>query len=533
MEYGELYNKLNIGQRMIFDKLVSGQNIFITGNAGTGKSFLVKAFDEFCVLNDKKIVKTAPTGVAAIEIGGATLHKQFGLKVGLDLEMNKITKQKIASNQKYEFLKCTDILLIDEISMVRIDIFDMLMTIIFRANEIRADKNLKPIQLIFVGDFYQLAPVISSKDNSKKILAEFYGKDIKDGFCFQSKYWRTFDVKMENLTEVIRQDDKDFCRALDECKEGNTNCIRFINSHSSKEEIDNAIWLCGKNATASEYNNRGLEELDSELFISKAKYIGDVSAKDNLCEDVFQFKIGARVVMTTNEKDGIYQNGSIGTIIDYDEEEEKITVRISKNDEVVEVFVQNYDKINYCLQEVENHYNMNGEKIPKQNWSLYSKSEYNVVYEKELTQEKKGTAKQYPMKLGYAVTIHKSQGQTYDAMNLAPEIFAIGQLYVALSRCKTVENIYIASPLTFRMVMCSEEVKNYYNDPEDYSFFGEGNSYVNMFVPKKYVNKIKEYISQLEEIDNQNNFGFNNIFNNGSPEPAGNEMTLLDYCFSP
>lgn len=190
-----LYETLNTEQQQVFDRLKDGESIFITGNAGTGKSYLVKAFDEYCQNKKIKLVKTAPTGVAANEIGGATLHHQFKLKVGLDFDV---------PNTYPKFLDKTDVLLIDEISMVRIDIFDKLMQILTLANEKRTKKK-KKIQLILCGDFYQLAPVINGEERPH--INEHYGCDIKKGYCFQSKYWRMYGVQLVNLTTVIRQSD--------------------------------------------------------------------------------------------------------------------------------------------------------------------------------------------------------------------------------------------------------------------------------------------------------------------------------------
>jgi hypothetical protein len=313
------------------------------------------------------------------------------------------------------------------------------MTIKQKANEIRKENDDKPIQLIFVGDFFQLPPVISNKDNSRNILAEFYGKDVENGFCFQSRMWKEFDIVTENLLEVIRQDDVEFCEALDKCKLGDASCIKYMTEHSSKTEIEGAIWLCGKNKTAEIYNNKGLEQIDSALHISQAIYSGEANDKDKLCENEFRYKIGATVVMLTNDAEGRYQNGSLGTILESDGD--CITVQINRNGEEVEIERQEYKKVTYDFKDVEYRFTLSGELIDKKDWD--SHAEYTTEFHRELVKEEKGTVKQCPMKLGYAVTIHKSQGQTYDAMNFDPEIFEIGQLYVALSRCKSVDQIYI------------------------------------------------------------------------------------------
>lgn len=467
MNMGHMYDTLNVEQKNVFERLINGENIFITGNAGTGKSYLVKAYNEYCTLNGIKLVKTAPTGVAANEIGGATLHHQFKLKVGLDF----------GKPDKYpKFLDNTDVLLIDEISMVRIDIFDKLMQILTLANNARKKK--KKIQLILCGDFFQLAPVINKEE--KPHLMDYYKCDIKGGYSFQSKYWNIYNVQLVNLTTVIRQEDEAFCYALDMCKTGNDRCLKFIGEHCAKNEISEAIWLCGKNATAAQKNEEGLNRLDGRLYTFFAEYDGEVTKNDKLCDDIFKFKIGAKIVMLVNEQSGLYQNGTVGKITNV--VGEVITVEL-ENGKTAYVERQEFTKSEYVNK-------MEEQVIVDANGNSTKKKV------KTLKQKEIGSAKQFPMRLGYAVTIHKSQGQTYEKMNLTPEIFAVGQLYVALSRCKSIENIYISGYLAKRMVMTSKEVVDFYSNPDDYSFFEKDEEMETLFVPKKYAGRVKQLIQE-------------------------------------
>lgn len=494
-----IYETLNNGQKEIFDRLVNGENVFITGNAGTGKSYLVKAFDEWCTVNKKNLVKTAPTGVAALEIGGATLHRQFGLEVGLDFK--EITEEAVITTKKLNFLKRADILLIDEISMVRMDIFDRLMLILEAYNKNRERKRKKPVQLIFVGDFFQLAPVVSKDE--RPLLEEHYQRPLGDAYCFQSRYWRMFKVQLCNLTEVVRQADPKFCQALDECKEGDTHCLAFIRQASAKEIIPDAIWLCGKNATASQKNLSELAKIPASEHTYTVKYGGDVTAKDKLCEETLTLKEGARVVFLVNDTLGQYQNGTMGTVTHCDTDFVLVKVDDRKDydgkpvkGKIVTVEIHAFCKYKY---ESKTHEillfeeNASGEKTPVIDEKTGLQK---VKREIRLDKVETGRAEQLPLRLGYAVTIHKSQGQTYDAMNLAPEIFATGQLYVALSRCKTIENMHIEGNLTQRMVMSSSEVLAFYNNPEGYSFFGDGIATIH--VPEKYKDKILALIQEWE-----------------------------------
>ena len=472
-----LYENLKDKQKEIFDDIVKGQNIFLTGNAGTGKSYLIKAYDEYCKKNKINLVKVAPTGIAAVEIDGATIHSQFRLKTELDLGAPNW------NNKNYKFLLSTDVLLIDEISMVRIDIFDKLMQIIEMANKRRGKR--KPIQLIVTGDFFQLPPVINSKNGEKEILNKYYDFKIGDGYCFKSKYWDNFHFVLRTLTDVIRQDDEEFCNELDKCKMGDSSCTSYFNSHTSKEIIEDAIWLCGKNATANAKNELELEKINKPTLYEFARYTGDVTENDNLCEAVFKYKIGARVLITTNDFLGMYHNGSTGTIID----KGKDCIYIELDDlNVVRIEPMEYTKIQYETKEI-----ITEQEVIDEDGNSKKIKTKELVLGKKIT----GKAIQYPLKLGYATTIHKSQGQTYDGMNLVPEIFSNGQLYVALSRCKSVENIYLKDSIKPYMVKTSEDVINFYNNIKN-----DSEKFVNITIKKDYLEKVMDFIKTLETKEN-------------------------------
>ena len=454
-------SKLGAEQKRIFSRMVNGENIFLTGNAGTGKSFLVKAFDQYCKQNDVKILKAAPTGIAACNIQGVTLHRLFKLKTDVK---SMLADVRNVPAEVMQILNLASVLLIDEISMVRIDVFDKVMKYIDLINRERKAQKRPDIQIILVGDFYQLAPVIPPLD--KKMLDLYYGKNIGNGFAFQSKYWQSLRIQFEKLTEVKRQDgDKAFCTALDQCKEGDTDCLPFFAKNTAAKEQKDAIWVCGKNVTARLRNQERLDKIKKKEYSFPAIYTGIATASDGLCEDSFQCKVGARVIMLVNEPSGDYQNGSMGTIkrISGDEiyvEVERIEIATGKPEKhLVCVERHDFNKYEYREKEIiEELKDERGETIIKKH--------------KELELVTVGSAEQFPMKLGFAITVHKAQGQTYDAMNFKPEIFQDGQLYVALSRCKAADKMFIADPLTPKMVRVSSEVVNYYKNPENYTFFG-------------------------------------------------------------
>lgn len=465
---------LNADQKRIFDRLVKGENIYLAGNAGTGKSYLIKAFIDYCEQKGIAVLKTAPTGIAAVNIGGVTIHSLF--KLGRDMEtMNMVKPVKKIPDKVKSVLKLASVLLIDEISMCRIDLFDRVMTYILLENNDRIKHRRKPIQLIFVGDFYQLSPIINTTNLDDKFLKEAYGKDVGKGYCFQSRLWKAMNVQLEILTEIMRQDDTEFCEALDMCKKGNPQCLDYFRKHTAKTEIPDAVWLYGKNASARQKNKERLAALPTRLAVLDAEYYGSCSADDGICEDKLFLKVGARVIMTVNHSAGDYFNGSMGTVkyIDHD----TVTVRIDGSDYDVEVERQKYEKKEY-VEEIHTE----EEKDEQGNTKVKSWS--------ELKCKTVGSASQFPMKLGYALTIHKSQGQTYEAMNLAPEIFAVGQLYVALSRCKSVDKLYVAGYLAPNMLMTSKEVISYYDSPETYSFFDD-EVFVNVLVPQNQESLMK------------------------------------------
>lgn len=453
--------KLGSEQKRIFDRMVNGENIFLTGNAGTGKSFLVEAYNEYCEENGIKLLKAAPTGVAACNIKGVTLHRLFKLKT--DTKSILADVRELPAEVKATLNLCSAIL-IDEISMVRIDIFDKIMRYIELANKERREQGRREIQIILVGDFYQLAPVIPPED--KEMLDLYYGRDIGNGFAFQSKYWQSLHIQFEKLIEVRRQDgDKAFCTALDQCKEGDVDCLPFFASNTAKKEGKKAIWVVGKNSTAWERNLEKLAKVKGTEKTFYAQYEEAVSDKDKLCEERFICKKGARVLMLVNEPSGAYQNGSMGTVKEMTDD--VIIVDIDRKDDKgkaitpLRVAVERHPFCKYEYQEktiITKLTDERGEEVTQTHT--------------ELVLTEIGRALQFPMKLGFAITVHKAQGQTYDEMNFMPEIFQDGQLYVALSRCRFADKMYIAQPLNPRMVRASQEVVNYYKNPENYTFFG-------------------------------------------------------------
>lgn len=423
---------LNDDQKRALDKLQSGENIFLTGGAGTGKSYLINVF---CKINSgKNILLTAPTGVAAQNINGATLHRTF-----------KIPTQMLAPHEPQKHVKTvekllgdTDILIIDEISMCRADVFTYVARFVAQENKRRekAKKPKKPIQIIAVGDFFQLPPVITTKE--KQAWNELWANNA-EGWAFETGAWKYLKIKTVELKQVIRQADVEFANALNMIRVNNGQGIGFLNQNRKLEIDPKAIYLCCTNSKADDINYEKLKEIDGEtktFFMKKSGDVSSIKPSDMVCDEMLELKIGARVMLLVNDPLEKYSNGSFAYVIAFTKE--GVLVELDSGERA---------------------------EITPHKWHI---NEYSLVLDE---QSGKNIAKpteiasyeQIPLKLGYAITIHKSQGQTYDAVNLdIQNIFACGQLYVALSRCKSINRTYFNSPISPSKLKVSRTVLSKY-----------------------------------------------------------------------
>ena len=411
---------LNQQQFYAYSAMLSGRNIFLTGKAGVGKSHVLNKVIQDLEAEGKNIVVVAPTGIAAININGVTIHRAFKVPIKPLVEDAK----KIPS-----VIKEADTIVIDEISMARLDVFDYIAKIIIQASNYRVKYlNKKPIQLIICGDFFQLPPVLP--DREKEILEEHYGRKIDKGFAFESNYWSYFNFTNIVLDEVMRQSRTDFIEALNMARIGDTRCLRYFWQNSSKYAMNKAIMLCGTNKAANEKNEYELMLLKTKEWMFKATVRGDVKDSDKVVEEQLILKEGARVMTVVNDQALRYQNGSLGTIVNI--EDETLYVEIDATGEVVE--------------------------IERNIWEI---KDYELVKGK-IKQTTVGTYIQFPVKLAYAITIHKSQGQTYDAVNLNPYCWDYGQLYVALSRVRDINKLFITQYPKDKFLVTSTDVLNFY-----------------------------------------------------------------------
>lgn len=406
-------------QKQAFNLMRSGQNIFLTGNAGTGKSFLLNYFIGYAEEEGLKVLVTAPTGIAAINVGGSTVHRTF--KVPLE-PMSPGAKIKIPSA-----VKEADIIIIDEISMVRADVFQYVARVIAKAEE----KAKKHIQLIVVGDFFQLPPVITKAD--RQALASLWGYDLQEAFAFEAPMWKNFRFRNIVLKDTIRQSDPIFIDTLNGLRQGNFRNTATLKQITADRWQASAIYLCGTNREANDFNNRKLAEINTPEYTFESEVQGKVGTGDKPVEDTIRLKTGARVMVVINDLMGNFQNGSMGYVEEINSKKSKITIKFD-NGKTVTIEPHIWEIVEYEVSD--------------------SGLQKNII----------GTFKQLPLKLGYAITIHKSQGQTFESVNINPSCFCEGQLYVGLSRCTSAKNLYLNSPyINSRWLRTSRKVIAFYN----------------------------------------------------------------------
>lgn len=420
---------LNNEQMSGYNILYSGANVFITGGAGVGKSYLINKYINDMQNNHKNVLVCAPTGIAASNVNGTTLHRTFEIPLGVIMQkdINAINKY----NKKIdELLFETDILVIDEISMCRIDLFEYIASTLLKANKRRKLSGRKIIQFIVVGDFYQLMPVATRYDSS--IIVREYGADNESGLAFKSKYWNMFKFRPIILNEVMRQNNKDFIESLNRLRIGDVGKILDIYEMSNKNPV-NGITICGLNSEVKKINEQELAKLDSQLVYYLASYSGKANETDISVDKTLYLKIGARVMTLVNDKDGRFYNGSIGVI--------------------TEMYS---DAVGVCFDGVSTVY------VEKYIWDVY---DYNINEDTQtITRDSCGTVEQFPLKLAYAITMHKSQGQTYECANISPYCWEAGQLYVAISRVKSFSGLHFKYEPTGADVLTASSVRQFYRE---------------------------------------------------------------------
>ncbi len=399
----------------------TNRHIFLTGKAGTGKTTFLHNLK---ASSPKRMIVVAPTGVAAINAGGVTIHSFFQIGFGPQVNNESALKEQRFNREKINIIRSLDLLVIDEISMVRADLLDAIDRVLRRFKD--RSKPFGGVQLLMIGDLQQLSPVI--KDDEWQLLSMYYDT----GYFFSSKALRETSYISIELTHVFRQQDDYFIRILNKVRE---NCLDTDTLNKLNERYlpnfepttdDGYITLCTHNAQAQRINESKLELLNAE----KECFTAEI--KDNFPEYAYptefnlELKEGAQVMFVKNDpsQDKQFFNGKIGKITRINEK--KIYVQCPGEAHEIMVVPLEWENVKYTLDETTN----------------------------EISEKVEGVFKQYPLKLAWAITIHKSQGLTFERAIIDAEAsFAHGQVYVALSRCKTLEGMVLSSKISNRSVI--------------------------------------------------------------------------------
>lgn len=436
--------KLNKKQRYALDTMLSGSNVFLTGDAGTGKTTVIQTFIQEAEEMGKNVLVSATTGIAADNIGyGAmTVHRALNISVRFE-EYRKKVKSRV------DLLKEADVLIIDEISMCRFDLFNVIAKTIFLENEERAVERLlkredkEDLQLIVIGDFYQLSPVITQSD--RNILCRMYGSEYgkggkyEQGYAFMSAYWKDMGFEYIKLDEVCRQNDEGFKYVLNDIKYGNNirKSISYLEKNEAGKVIPEAPFLVGTNAEADRINQTFLNKLKKETErVFHAQVSGELESADirniNFAKEELILNIGAKIMITVNDLSGDYVNGTIGIIqkIVGNEEFEEPYLRIrTDKGKTINLYQHSKEIEKQVIEESEQE--IEGQKIIKE----------------KIVRKKVGSFSQFPVKLAWAISIHKSQGQTFEKINIDPCCWDPGQFYVAVSRAKSASGIHFIRPI--------------------------------------------------------------------------------------
>lgn len=408
-------------------------NLFLTGKAGTGKTTFLKRLKE---LSPKRMIVLAPTGIAAINAGGMTIHSFFQLPFSPYVPGTTFgsgeQKRYQFSKLKRNIIRSIDLLVIDEISMVRSDLLDAVDSVL-RQYRKRHDLPFGGVQLLMIGDLQQLAPVVTPQE--EHLLGQHYDTP----FFFSSNALKQVGYLTIELKKVYRQQDEQFISLLNQIRENKASEAtlqalnqRYIPNFVPPKE-GNYIRLTTHNAPAQYINEQQLAALPAQSFSFTADIEGDFPETSYPADFKLTLKPGAQVMFIKNDPQHRFYNGMIGEVIGVrtDEDGSKITVRSKDSGEEFDLEKMEWTNAKYTLNEKT----------------------------KEIEETVEGKFMQYPLRLAWAITIHKSQGLTFEhAIIDASHSFTHGQTYVALSRCKTLEGMVLSQPLSRGAIICSQTV---------------------------------------------------------------------------
>ena len=401
------------------------KDIFITGKAGTGKSTLLHYFKN---TTKKKIAVLAPTGVAALNVGGQTIHSFFNFQPDITLKSIKY----ISDNKVYRLI---DTIIIDEISMVRADLLDYVDKFL-RLNGKNLDEPFGGVQMIFIGDLYQLPPIIRGKEK------EIFNTHYKSQYFFDSKVFENIDLEFIELEKIYRQKDKRFIELLNGVRnrtfteEDIEELNKRVNADFETPKDDFYINLTTTNELSNSINEKELSKIKGKLFEFKGEIKGKFDKNSLPTELNLKIKIGSQIMLLNNDSGHRWVNGTVGKVIDIEE---------NKGEKMLILELFNGKKV----------------KVSKHTWDIYKLYYNNEI--KSLDSETIGSFTQYPIRLAWAVTIHKGQGKTFDnvIIDIGRGAFAYGQVYVALSRCTSLNGIILKKPIKKEHILMDWKVVNF------------------------------------------------------------------------
>ena len=424
-------DKENKQQVMAYELIANtNSSFFLTGRAGTGKTTFLRKVQQMV---NKQFITLAPTGVAAILAGGDTIHSFFGLPMDVctPCTMGKMSEARILA------LVHADTIIIDEVSMVRCDVVD--------AIDYTMRKTLRSMlpfggkQVIFVGDMFQLPPVVK-QGAERELMHDLYHTD--DFFFYKADVIKRMRLVKIEFQKVYRQEDQDFLRILENVRLNRTTPenLMYLNERVGQpmKEDGAVITLASLNRTADDINQRRLAEIEAEEYTYEGSVTGKFEEKRFPVDMTLKLKVGAQVMFTRNDQQKRWANGTIGTVTKLAKDEIEVTTESGA------AYV-----------------------VPNCSWESYS-YEYDKE-ERKMKKELTGTFTQYPLRLAWAITVHKSQGMTFDKMylDLSRGMFAAGQLYVALSRVRSLNGLFLSRPIIPQYAHTSREILAYANGYND------------------------------------------------------------------